>query len=113
MGAVIMSYDTLAFIDGDNGRRYRVRKWNDKNRKRTSKPKQPHRIYVQDPETHEWNHLNWWNDGERFGLESDREVMEEALHRLETAFNVEPEKIVYDNTPVRMTPNQDVTIEAL
>jgi hypothetical protein len=109
-----MSHKTLAIIDGNNGRKYRVRKWNDHDGTLCAEHGRPGRIDVQNPETGEWNHLNWWSAAAEFGNQSDDEVMEEALKRLDIAFGVEPERIVYDDcSSVYQIEPDGVTVEAM
>jgi len=101
-----MGHKTLAIIAGSNGRRYRVRKWTDRYATLCAEYGRPGRIDVQDPDTHAWNHLSWWSAADDYGNQPDNDVMEEALHRLKVAFDVTPEKIVYDqHTGPRPTPD--------
>lgn len=91
-----MGRKTLAIIHGDDGQTYRVRKWASEHSTLAAEYGRPGQVETQDPETREWHHLTWWSAAARFGNQPDEEVMEEALHRLEVAFGVEPEKIIYD-----------------
>lgn len=100
-----MGHKTLAIIKGDNGRRYRVRKWADRHATLCAEYGRPGRIDVQDQETHEWNHLSWWSAAAEFGNQPDEEVMEEALKRLRVAFDVEPDEIIYDQHNARTRPD--------
>lgn len=108
-----MTRKTLAIVHGD-GRTYRVRKWNDRYATLRAEYGRPGQIQVQDPETHEWNHLTWWSAAAKHGNQPDDEVMEEALKRLDMAFSVEPEEIVYDQCrrPKQIEP-EGVTVTAL
>lgn len=91
-----MPHKTLAFINADDGNKYRVRKWSDKHMTLSAEFGKPGRIDVRDPETFEWNHQSWWDASTEFGLQSDTAVLEEALHRLRTILDAEPEEILYD-----------------
>lgn len=109
-----MGHKTLAIINGDNGRRYRVRKWADRHATLCAQYGRPGRIEVQDPDDHGWNHLSWWDAGAEFGNQDDHEVMEEAIHRLDVAFGVEPEEIIYDQHDRHSRPDPpNTTITAL
>lgn len=109
-----MGHKTLAIINGDNGRRYRVRKWADRSSTLCAQYGRPGRIDVQDPETHEWNHLSWWSVKDGYGNQPDHHVMKEALKRLRVAFDVEPDEIIYDQHNGRNRPNPtNATVTAL
>lgn len=110
-----MSRKTLAFVEGDDGRRYRVRKWDDRHSTLVAEYGRPGSVETQDPDTGEWNHLTWWDaSAERFGNQPDEEVMNEALHRLNAAFGVRAERIVYDQHKRYSAPEPDgVAVEHL
>ncbi len=109
-----MGHKTLAIIHGNDDRTYRIRKWNDRHATLCAEYGRPGRIDIQDPETGEWNHLSWWSAAADFGNQDDETVMEEALKRLDVAFDVEPEEIIYDQCSSYQQINPDgVSVEAL
>jgi hypothetical protein len=109
-----MGRKTIAIIHGDDGRKYRVRKWNDEYSTLCAEYGRPGQIEVLDADSEGWNHLSWWSAADDFGNLPDDEVMEEALNRLDVAFDVEPEKIIYDQCRERKQIEPDgVAVAAL
>lgn len=91
-----MGYKALAIVDGDDGQTYRVSKWNDRHATVPGEIGRPGKIEVRDPDGGGWDGLSRWSAAATNGNQSDGKVMREALNRLEVAFGVEPDRIVYD-----------------
>lgn len=93
-----MGYKTLAIVHASD-RQYRICKWNDDHRTAVGEFSRPAKIEVREPDGGGWDSLSRWSaarNPRELKNQPDGEVMEEALNRLETAFAVEPDRIVYD-----------------